>query len=1140
MRVAEVSIRRPVFTLVLALSTLVFGGIGFSGMGVDLNPEVELPYVTVSAALEGASPEVMELSVTQVIEDELGTLSQIESVTSQSAYGNASVTVEFSLGKDIDVAVQEVRDRVAAAQRRLPEEMDPPLIQKLNLADQPIMWIAATSDGDYWELARWCDQVAQDRLQQIEGVGAVTLGAFRRRAYRVWLDTQALAARGMGPLDVQRAIARGHVELPAGRAEGRERDVALRVFGEFETADELGSLILAGGERPVRLRDVARVEPGLEEARSMARFNGVPSVGLGVRKQSGSNTVAVAERVREFLPELEKSAPPGVRLQVAFDSSRFIANSIRGVQFDIVFGALLTVLVMYLFLQSGRATLIAALAIPTSLVSTFALMKAAGFTMNNFTMLGLSLAVGMVIDDAIVIIENVYRQMEKGLSRMEAAREAVREVGFAVVVATASIVSVFVPIAYMKGILGRFFFQFGITVAFALAVSLAIALTLTPMLASRMLSRGDESRRMRPLPFWALVLAIAVLLGACLFRLLGEWHSPALVAASLVVFAVLRGRFESIYRRIERAYARALGWALAHRAPVLAGAAVLFAAAVGLAASRFVTKEMQRPSDESRFLIRFEAPLGTSLAGTDRLARQLEARILDKPEIAGAFVAAGFGGGGAPQPNTGISFINMVPRDRRERSQDEVMAELRRDLNQIPGLVVFVDRIPSMGGGGQRNTDLQFVVQGPEVEELAGTTDRIVARLRSAGGYIDVDSNLDLQRPEARIEIDRDRAELLGVSVDDVTNAINMMMGGTNVAYFREGGDRYWIRVRAPAGTNSSPRDIERILVRSKDGRMVQLGNVVTVREAIGPNVIPRYNRQRAATLYANLSGKPLGEAMEELEGVFAETLPPGGLYTAQPAGSSKTFRDSARYALFALGLSVVVVYLVLAAQFESFLHPFTIMMTLPLAFVGVVAGLLATGLSLDLFSTIGILMLAGIATKNGILLVDYSQHLRAAGKPRDEAVREAGPVRLRPVLMTAVTTMVGTLPVALAFSEGGESRASMGVAVFSGMFASTALTLLVIPVVYTLLDDVVAWARSRSRTLARLALATAAAGLLAGSGIFLATGSLYFAAALGAGTFALPFLLATVALAAAGWVRRLATRRPGRAADPVREKVAD
>lgn len=1123
MRLSDIAISRPVFTLVIAISTVVFGLLGYLGMGIDLFPEVEFPVVTISSTLEGASPEVVELTVTKVIEDEVGTLDQIETITSFSSFGSSNVVVEFALEKDINEAVQEVRDRVAAAQRLLPDEMDPPLIQKLNIADQPIMWVAASTEGEYWPLARWSDQVAKDRIEQIEGVGSVLLGAFRDRAYRVWLVPKAMAARNVGPLDVAAAIRAKHVELPAGKAEGSKRDLPIRVFGEFDSAEDLGSLIVRGGQKPVRLRDVARVEAGLEDATSVAHFNGVPAIGFGVRKQSGANTVEVAERVKAALPRLQEMAPEGVTLHLAFDSSRFIRNSITGVQFDIAFGALLTALVIFLFLQSARATVIASLAIPTSLISTFALMNAAGFTMNNLTMLALSLAVGMVIDDAIVVIEAIYRHLEQGKKPMQAAREAMGEIGFAVIVTTAAVVAVFVPIAFMKGIIGRFFLQFGLTVSFAMIISTVIALTLVPMMSSRLLRRAAERRRMGLLGTWGIVILVGGALALFIQRHLGDYRYSLLVGGALFAFALLKNSFDRIFSGLEAAYRVVLRICLRFRALTVVVATALFLSGTWLGLSPLVSKEFARPADEARFIVRFETQLGTSLEETARRVGAVEEAIFSHPEIQGAFVAAGFGAGAAPQPHTGISFVNMFPSPERGKSQDQVMDELRKELNAIPGIVAFVDRITPLGGG-QRRTDLQYVVQGPNIEELATYAGEVVTRMRRSAGYLDVDTDIDIERPEARVEIDRERSELLSVDADEITAAINMMMGGADVAYLTEGGERYDIRLRAERSLNQDPRDILDILVRNRDGRMVQIGNVVSVEEGIGPNVINHYNRQRAATLYANLGeGKPLGEALSEMEEIIRDVLPPDSLYSAEVAGTSKTFQESFQYLLQALLLAVLIVYLVLAAQFESFLHPFTIMMTLPLAVTGVFGGLAVTGLSLDIFSFIGIVMLTGIVTKNGILLVDYANQLRSAGQGRNEALLAAGPVRLRPVMMTAITTMAGMTAVALAFSEGAESRASMGVAVIGGMFSSTPLTLVVIPVVYTLLDDAVQWGAKHARALRRLLVLAALGATAAGAAADFLLGSLFAAAALAAGTFVFILLLGSVGLAI--WARIFGSR---------------
>ncbi|MDF2576856.1 MAG: acriflavine resistance protein [Chlamydiales bacterium] len=1061
MKISEIAIAKPVFTLVIAISTIIFGLIGYFNMGIDLFPEVEMPVVTIISSLKGASAEVVEQNVTKIIEDEIGTISQLETVTSFSSFSNSAVILEFALDKNIDIAVQEVRDRVAAIINKLPQEIDPPLIQKMNIADQPILWLACTTTGDYWEMAHWVDQVAQDYLQKLHGVGSVMLGSFRDRAYRIWLQPDQLAARGLSPTDVIAAIKAEHLELPAGKIEGLSRDIPIRVLGEFSSTKELGDLVIKGEHPFVRLADVARVEIGLEDATTIARYNGLSTIGLGIRKQSGANTVAVAELVKEQLGTLKKLAPSGVDIHLAFDSSKFIETSIKGVQFDIIFGALLTILVMYLFLHSARATIITALAIPTSLIATFMLMQMAGFTMNNLTMLGLSLAVGMVIDDAIVVIENIYRHLEMGKARLAATLDAMKEIGFAVIISTASVIAVFIPIAYMKGIIGRFFFQFGLTVSFSLFISLIIALTLTPMLSARLLAKNEGRAQMSKAFFWSLLVIVTTILGGLVYWNLHEWDSTLLIVASLLLFGLLKDRFEIYIEYTDRLYKKTLEWSLRYPWAVLSSIGLLLIGTFALVASPLVKKEFSRAADEGRFLIQFETPLGTSLETTANLAEQIESKLQSYPEIKGSFINVGIGDVGAPQSNQGICFINMQPHNLRKKSQDQVMGEIRNELKQIPGIAAFVDRISPIGGA-QRKTDLQYVIQGPNIEDLASYADQILERMKQKGGFIDLDANLRLQKPEAHITIDRERAKLLGVSITEISTAINAVMGGVDVAYFREGGERYHIRVKGEQPFNQIAEHINHIWVKNKQGQIVELGNLVAIKDSTGPSTITHYDRERAVTIFSNLKGKPLGEAMQEVETIIKDVLPKGSLYTFEAAGNSKTFRESFMYLIQAFVLSILIVYLLLAAQFDSFVHPFTIMMTLPLALIGVFVGLVVSQLSLDIFSFIGLVMLVGIATKNGILLLDIIIQLRNQGISRTEAILQAGPQRLRPILMTAVTTISGMLPVALAFSEGGETRASMGVAVMGGMIAATPLTLVVVPIIYTLLDNMSLWIKRR------------------------------------------------------------------------------
>jgi hydrophobic/amphiphilic exporter-1 (mainly G- bacteria), HAE1 family len=1010
MTLSDIAIRRPVLTTMFIAAFVIFGVAGYQRIGVDLYPEVEFPVVTVTTILRGASAEVIETEVTDVIEEEISTIEGVDEIRSQSFEGFSQVIVTFVLEKDIDVAAQEVREKVAVAAARLPRDIEPPIVQKLDITANPIMWIAVSGDRPYRELSYYADKVIKERLQMVRGVGSILLGGFRDREIHVWLDQDRLEAYGLSPLDVVRAIQTRHVELPAGRLENREQELTIKVMGEYTSVEDLRTLVVAYRQgAPVRLSDLGRVEDGEEDPRTIARFNGKPSIGLGVRKQSGTNTVEVADRVKAALEEIRKELPSGIEATIAFDASEFIKASMGDVQFDIFFGAMLTSLVILLFLRNLRTTLISVVAIPISLIGTFAFIAALGFTINNMTMLALSLAVGVVIDDAIVVLENIFRHMEQlRQPRLVAAREGTREIAFAVIAATFSIAAVFLPVAFMKGIIGRFFIQMGLTVVIAILISLLVSLTLTPMLCSR-------------------------------FMRIEQRHGP--ISAAL----------ERGFRAVEQAYRSALAFALRRRAVVIASALALFALSLGL--SRFIGREFFTQADESRFIVRFETPLGWSVERIEAAARQAERILFSHPEVRGAFVGTGFFG----SINQGVMIVILVPKSERAVSQQQLMNTLRRELSAIPDLTVAVEPLIPIGAG-ERGTDVQYIVEGPSLGDLAARVGQIVERLRRSPGFVDVDTDLELTKPEVKVYINREKAEDLGLDVATITQTINVIMGGVDVAKFKEGGERYDIHVRAVPSDREIPSDLERILIVSRDGRRVKLSNVIEVVESASPNVINRYNRQRAATLYANLQGKPQGEALAEVERLIAETLPNAPGYRAELGGRSREFRRSFQYLGTALALSILIIYMVLAAQFESFIHPFTIMLSLPLATVGVFGLLLVTGKTLNMFSYLGIIMLVGIVTKNAILLVDFTNQLRARGLERTAAILQAGPTRLRPILMTAITTIAGMVPVSLAFSEGGETRAPLAVSVIGGMLTSTLLTLLVIPVVYTLFDDLGQW----------------------------------------------------------------------------------
>lgn len=1008
MYISDLAIRRPVTIILVTATILLFGTFSLRNMGVDLFPEVEFPVVTVSSTLQGADAEIMDQDVTDVLEEQINTIEGVKTIQSTSTEGRSQIIVEFILSKDVDVAAQEVRDMINQAQRLLPSDLDPPIVSKLNVDAQPIIWVAVTSAGDYRRMGQYADQVLKERLQTVPGVGSVMLGGFRDRQVRIWLDPFALEARGLTPSDVSRAIQTRHVELPGGRIEQSDRELVVKVQGEYETVGELRNLVvLESGGSVVYLKDVADVQDGAEDFRSVVRYNSLPAIGLGIRKQSGTNTVAVATAVREMVAQLAAEAPTGINVQIANDSSRFIENSMNDTLFSLFLGGLLTSVVMLVFLRNIRMTLISVIAIPTSIVGAFILMYFAGFTINNMTMLALSLAIGLVIDDSIVVLENIFRHVERlGKSAMDAARNGVEEVGFAVIATSMTIMAVFIPVAFMEGIIGRFFFQFGLSIAIAIAVSTTLALTLTPMLCSRLLRHEKDHG-------W-------------LFR-----------------------KFENGFLWLEKFYRQSLDVALRNRWKTVGCGALFFIG--GLALIPLVDKTFAVQPDESQFLVRVEFPTGTSIHESDNALREVERVLFSQTEVTGALTAVGLGGGNV---NSGIAFVTLLRPGQRESGQDAIMRRLRTQFaEQVPQARISVEPASPIGGG-QRNADLEFIIQGPNVQELRRVSDAIMADMRDTAGFVDVDDNLRLNKPEIKVSIDREMADNLGVDVLSISQDFNILLGGMDVARFKEGGNRYDIRMRARPDARENMEDLLQLALRSSSGELVRSANLVRVEETEGPNSINRHNRRRAVSLYANLEGVTLADGMDRINAIAASHVPDDPAWSTALSGQAEVFAESFRYLLIAIMISLIMIYVILGSQFESFIHPFTILMSVPLAAIGGLGLLYITNHTLDIFSFIGMIMLIGIVTKNGILLVDFINQRRASGLEREAAILEAAPLRLRPILMTAFTTMAAVLPIALAMSEGGEQRAPMGVAVIGGMMTSTFLTLLVIPCVYSLMDD--------------------------------------------------------------------------------------
>jgi len=994
----------------MILALLLFGIISRQRIGVALYPEVDFPNVSISTTLQGASPEVIETELTDPIEDAISSVEGIKHINSSNLQGTSQVKVEFNLEREIDTAAQDIRDKISLANRFLPKDIDPPVINKVDMAAHPILWLSVNGDVPRKYLGLVADEIFRPRLETLQGVGTIVIGGLQEREMRIWLDVRKMEAYHLTASDVEFALQNKNIEVPGGRIESETRELTVKTMGELASADAFNRLIIAYRDgSPIRLKDIGFAEDGVADQRSTGRFQGVNSLGMGVVPRSGANHVSVCNLVKETMRELQKIAPPGIYLAVAFDSSEFIKNSIADVQFDLLFGAMLASLVVFFFLRSIGSTLIIALAIPTSLIGTFSIMYALGFTMNSMSMLALSLCVGLVIDDAIVVLENIFRHGEMGKDPISAAREGTSEIAFAVIAATLAIVAVFAPVAFIRGIIGRFYFQFGVTVSAAVLISLFVAFTLTPVLCSRFLKVRKKH--------------------GSLYNLL-----------------------ENAFATIDGSYRKALALCLKHRFLVISLAVIIFVLSLGL--FKLLGTELIQKEDRDDFIVMLETPVGTSLELGDKKLALCEKVVRALPETRSIFALMGAGGFNAVT-NKGFIFVQLKGAEEREKSQEEIMSYLRKELNNISGIVAYVEDITAMGGGGMgRSAPLQFRIKGPELSTLGEISTKIIAQLRKIDGIVGVGSDMELTKPEVRVYIDRDKAADLGVDVRDIASAVNTLIGGREVSQFRTEGKSYDVRVRLIPEQRTTFSDINRLLVRNRNGELVRLSNVVEVREEVGPDVINRLDRQRSTTIFANLEGLPLGEAIERTRKIVQETLPPG--YSIEFAGQAETMGETFQSIVFAFLLTILITYMVLASQFESFIHPFTIMLALPLTIIGALGSLFLTGNTINIMSLIGMLMLIGLVVKNSILLVDYTNTLRGKGMAMREAVLEAGPIRLRPILMTAISTIAGVLPIALGFGAGGESRAPMAVAVAGGMTSSTLLTLFVIPVAYTLVDDLV------------------------------------------------------------------------------------
>ncbi|GAB4336316.1 MAG: efflux RND transporter permease subunit [Candidatus Abyssubacteria bacterium] len=1007
----EVSIRRPVLAVVMTIALLVFGSIGLMRMPVRELPDVDMPIVTVNVAYPGASPEVVETEVTDKIEEIVNTVEGIKTLTSVSAEGGATVTAEFELERDIDVAAQDVRDKVSIIRRDLPDDIDEPRIQKIDIDAQAIMWIGVTHpEKSRIEINEFAENVLKERIEKLKGIGEVLVGGETRFSVRIWLDAERLAAYGITVNDVARALRTENVEIPSGRIEGTEREFVVKTEGQFKSVRAFNDLIIAyRSGTPIRLKDVGEAVPGPESYRALSRFNGIPSIGLGIVKQSQANTVAVADLVKAELEKVRPELPPGYDVTIAFDQSQYVRESIDQAKESLVLGGILAAVVVFAFLGSLRGSIIVSIAIPTSIIAAFGVMYFMGFTINNLTLLGLVIAIGVVVDDAIMVVENNARHIAMGKTPTEGARDGTNEVAFAAIATTLALDAVFVPVAFVTGLIGRFFFEFGLTVFIAVSFSTFIALSLTPTLTSQFYrTKRDKGRFV--------------------------------------------GAFDKGIDEMREGYRAILRVCLRHRW------AVVVVAVLTITISWFILKtlgrEMTPPEDRGSIIMFMKAPQGATLQFTDKYLQEVERVLGETPEISTYFTAIGLSRGAAAKVNEAISFVRLHPLDERRakglRGQQEVMADLRRTLNQIPGFFVFLSEPSPIQAG--RSRPLQYVMMNPDMDALQSATERMTARMRQIPGLVDVDSDLEMNKPKLRVEVDRDRAADLGVSVADAAEAMRVLLGGDDITDFKQAGESYEVMVQFRPSDRDVPQRIDDIYIRNSQGELIRLSNVVRVERTVGPAEINRYDRQRAVTLTANLEDLTLGEALTRVETIAREELGPG--FQTALAGQSEDMQESFDALFFSLILSIVCTYLILAAQFNSFIHPFTIMLALPLAFIGSFGALFLFGMTINIFSIIGVIVLVGIATKNSILLVEFINQRRAQGMGRRESIIEASGIRLRPILMTAISTIGGVLPIALGIGSGAESRRPMGVATAGGLISSTLLTLFVVPVAYSLIDD--------------------------------------------------------------------------------------
>lgn len=1016
MNLTELSVKKPVFAWMVMAFFIIFGTISFIGIGVSERPDIDFPVVNISITWEGAAPEVIELDVIDQVESSVLGVEGIKSVTSEARRGQANVTVEFGLDKDIDIAVQEIQSVLGQAQRRLPSDIEAPVVRKSNPEDRPIMWLSVTSkEMSKRELVTYVRDFIKDRFQTVVGVSEIILGGYVEPNLRVWIDQDRLRTYDLSALDVINTIEREHLEVPAGIFENPLDEYNVRMLGEATDVEEFSKLSInqrggAPNYSPIPLSAVARIEDGTEDIRRIVRVNGIPSIGLGIRKVRGSNAVEVAEGIKARMTEVAEALPEGLDIGINYDGTTFIEVSIDELKTTLILAAIMTALVVWLFLGSLSTTFNVVLSIPTAIVGTFIGMRAFDFTLNTFTMLGLTLAVGLIVDDNIMILENITRKFRESGDKIKASIEGTREIAFAALAASAAIIAIFLPIGFMEGIVGKYFFQFAVTITIAICFSYIDAITLTPMRTSILM--GEDKKE-------------------------GDrW-------------------IDKIVFKLEQWYEKTLLKALNHKIILFGIALVVFGA--GFFFYTLLPREFVPPQDQSRLFIVMKTKPGSSLEFTDEKVKEVEEILINQPEIQRYFVS--IGGFGGNEANSAVSYVTLKsietrpvnPELGRKLTQQELANYLRDKFRkQVKGIFVIVQD-PSLGGfSAGRSYPVEFSLIGPDYSVLIELEAKLKKMMEDSGLMQDADSNFKGVIPELRIVPNREKAIARGVSVQEIGRTIQAMVSGVVAGKFAKGGRRYDVRVKILDKDLKEIKDISKIRIRNNRGELIPLSEVTKIVEDKGLLSITREDRSRSIAVYSNVAPTSTqGAAINWVKANTKDLLPEG--YLLLETGASKTFAESFQSLFIVFGMGIMIAYMVLASQFNSFVHPITILMSLPFSFTGAFFALWAGGQTLNIYSMIGLILLMGIVKKNAIILVDYTNQLRAEGLSIREALMKACPIRLRPIIMTSVSTVAGTIPAAIAGGAGSETRVPMALAVIGGVLVSTLLTLIVIPAIYEL-----------------------------------------------------------------------------------------